>query len=642
MNLRLLAVALCAACIGVSVFAAGESEGGAVAATPAVASLGESPMLAERVSAGDLPPVAERLPENPFVQPVHDQIGRYGGTLRRVYTGRGDLPGFSKLSGAWLLTTSPDGSELVPDLAESFSAGHDGREYTFHLRRGVKWSDGDPWDADDIMWFYDHVVMNKELNPGVPSHWRVGSEPIALTKIDDYTVQFHLPGPSAVFLQNLTLDGRSQAGVPAHYLKAFHADFVDADELAAMVKEAQFDSWVQLFTQKNSEWLNPERPTLRAWKNANPIGDEVVVLERNPYFYKVDPEGNQLPYIDRIEARLVLDRANIPLSAMSGEIDFQLRHVAFSTFPLLMENRDRGGYDVLRWPYSLGSAYAFMPNLNVKDARKNELFNDRRFRVALSHAIDREELNEILFLGVTVPRHATVVPESEFYDPELEQMYASFDPELSRRMLEEIGLVKGADGYFDYPDGSDLAVTVTTIPLETYGKWADMAELVGGYWDELGIKNEVQVIERSLYTERYRAGDLEIAGWAWGRGLAPLIAPKFVFPSDNTFNPAPLWGRWYQTGGAEGAEPPADHPVRRAMEMYGEYTSEPDPAKRLQIGRELIRLSAEEIWSIGTVGVVPDPVVVSRRLGNVPENLLSEHLLSSPNNAGVIQFYFKE
>ena len=607
-----------------------------------LADAGEAPVLAERVAAGELPPVAERLPENPFVQPVQSEIGSYGGTLRRVYTGRGDLPGFSKLSGAWLITTTPDGGTLIPDLAESFTASPDGLEYTFQLRRGVRWSDGDPWDADDILWFYDNVVMNKELNPGVPSHWRVGDEPIELVKIDDHTVSFRLPGPSAVFLQNLTLDGRSQAGVPSHYLEDFHASFVEKEKLDELVAEAQFDSWVQLFTQKNSEWLNPDRPTLRAWKNLHPIGEEVVVLERNPYFYKVDPEGNQLPYIDRIEARLVLDRANIPLSAMSGEIDFQLRHIAFSTFPLLMENRDRGDYDVLRWPYSLGSAYAFMPNLNVKDARKNELFNDRRFRIALSHAIDREEVNEILFLGVTVPRHATVVPESEFYEPDLETMYASYEPETSQRLLEEIGLVKGSDGYYDYADGTDLTVTVTTIPLETYGKWADMAELVGGYWDRIGIKNEVQVIDRSLYTDRYRAGDLEIAGWAWGRGLSPLIAPKFVFPSDDTFNPAPLWGRWYQTGGAEGLEPPADHPVRRAMEMYGQYTSEADADRRAQIGKDLIRLSAEEIWSIGTVGVVPDPVVVSRSLGNVPEQLLSEHLLSSPNNAGVIQFYFKE
>jgi len=607
-----------------------------------LADASEAPMLAERVAAGELPPVAERLPESPFVQPVQSEIGSYGGTLRRVYTGRGDLPGFSKLSGAWLITTTPDGGTLIPDLAESFTASPDGLEYTFQLRRGVKWSDGDPWDADDILWFYDNVVMNKELNPGVPSHWRVGDEPIELIKIDEHTVSFRLPGPSAVFLQNLTLDGRSQAGVPSHYLEGFHASFVEKEKLDELVAEAQFDSWVQLFTQKNSEWLNPDRPTLRAWKNRHPIGEEVVVLERNPYFYKVDPEGNQLPYIDRIEARLVLDRANIPLSAMSGEIDFQLRHIAFSTFPLLMENRDRGDYDVLRWPYSLGSAYAFMPNLNVKDARKNELFNDRRFRIALSHAIDREEVNEILFLGVTVPRHATVVPESEFYESDLETMYASYEPETSQRLLEEIGLVKGSDGYYDYADGTDLTVTVTTIPLETYGKWADMAELVGGYWDRIGIKNEVQVIDRSLYTDRYRAGDLEIAGWAWGRGLSPLIAPKFVFPSDDTFNPAPLWGRWYQTGGAEGLEPPADHPVRRAMEMYGQYTSEADADRRAQIGKDLIRLSAEEIWSIGTVGVVPDPVVVSRKLGNVPEQLLSEHLLSSPNNAGVIQFYFKE
>ena len=283
-----------------------------------------------------------------------------------------------------------------------------------------------------------------------------------------------------------------------------------------------------------------------------------------------------------------------------------------------------------------------MPNLNVADPKLNELFNDQRFRIALSHAMDRDEINEVLFLGVTKPRAATVVPGSPFYTPDLEDMYAEFDTARAAELFEEIGLEKGNDGYYRHKDGSELAVVLTSPPLTTFGSWPDMLELVGEHWDRFGLKNEVQILERGLYTNRYQAGEFEIGGWAWGRGLTPLIAPKFVFPSDTTWNPAPLYGQWYQTGGAQGVEPPEGGPVRQAMEMYGEYLSEPDPDKRLEIGTALIRLSTEQIWSIGTVGEYPNPAIVSQRMRNVPNGMLAEHLLMAPSNGRLEQFFIAE
>jgi peptide/nickel transport system substrate-binding protein len=631
------------------VFASGgqEEQTGEVIAQPEVAAAGEAPMLAEMVAAGDLPPLEERIPANPFVVEPWNEIGTYGGTLRRAYTGAADVPGFQKLSRVGLMEFSPDGSRVVPALAESFEVSDDGLTYTFHLREGVRFSDGQPFTARDLQFGYEDDALNEELNPSMPSLLTVGGEPIEFVLIDDYTFQYVLPRISATFLQDMARDSEwggvpRTYGPPSHYMKQFHADYADADQLAKLVDEGGFDSWVQLYEAKADFTQNPELPTLRAWVLLDRLGSDTVRMVRNPYYWRVDSQGNQLPYIDRIDNRLMLDNESLILSAISGEFDFQLRHLSFGDYPILMENRDRGDYNVIRWPTALGSTYAFMPNLNVADPKLNELFNDQRFRIALSHAMDRDEINEVLFLGVCKPRAATVVPGSPFYEPDLETMYTEFNTERASELFEEIGLQKGSDGYWRHKDGSELSVVLTAIELNSLGPWPDLLEMVGEQWDRFGLKNEVQILERSLYTSRYQSAEFEIGGWAWGRGLTPLISPKFVFPQDTTWNPAPLYGLWYQTGGAQGVEPPEGGPVRRAMELYGQYTTEPDADRRLEIGKELIRLSTEQIWSIGTVGEFPNPAVVSRRMGNVPETLLSEHLLMSPSNARLEQFFIKK
>ncbi len=625
------------------VFASGgQEQEGEVIAQPEVAAAGEAPMLAEMVEAGEIPALDERIPEDPFVVEPWNEIGTYGGTMRRMYNGAADVPGFQKLSRVGLVEFSPDGSQIVPALAESFDLSEDGTVYTFHLREGLRWSDGESFTAADLMWDYENLLLNDEFTPSISSIWKVGGEQIRMEMVDDYTVRYVLPAVSATFLQNMARDTEWGYATPSHYMRQFHPDFADADELQELIDDGGFETWVQLFEARDEFTQNPERPSMRAWLLEDTLGSDTVRMVRNPYYWRVDSEGNQLPYIDRIENRLMLDSESMVLAVISGEVDFQLRHMTFGNYSIFMENRDRGDYDVYRWPTALGSVYSFMPNLNVEDPKLNELFNDQRFRIALSHAMDREEINEVLFLGVCKPRAATVVPGSPFYTPDLEDMYAEFDTDRAAELFEEIGLEKGSDGYYRHKDGSELSVVLTAPPLTTFGSWPDLLELVGEHWDRFGLKNEVQIVERGLYETRYPAGEFEIGGWAWGRGLTPLIAPKFVFPSDTIWNPAPLYGEWYQTGGEQGIEPPEGGPVREAMEMYDEYLAEPDPDKRLEIGTALIRHSTEQIWSIGTVGEYPNPAIVSRRMRNVPDGMLAEHLLMAPNNGRLEQFYIAE
>lgn len=599
----------------------------------------EAPMLKAKVAAGELEPVDERLPENPLVIEPLNEVGQYGGTLRRVYNGMGDTEGMRKLSHVGLVSFSSDGKEIVPSLAEKYEISEDGLTFTFYLRKGIKWSDGDEYNADDIMYWYEHELLNEELNPSLPANMRVAGKPVVVKKIDDYTVQFKLPAVSAVFLKNMAV--YEFRGSASHYMKQFHPDFVDKEELDKLVSEESFDNWTQLYEAKGNQWSNPEKPSLRAWIPVSVLGDTVFKMVRNPYYWRVDTEGNQLPYIDSLVNNLVSDPENITLSIVAGEIDFLSRHVSFGNYPLFMENRDKGDYQVNMWSYSLGSSYALMPNLNHKDPVLREIFQDRRFRIALSHGLDRDEINEILFLGVCKPRAATVVPGCPFYEEDLQDMYAEYDLDKANALLDEMGLERGADGIRLRPDGKPLAVTITTIELTKYGDWPDIIQMAAEDWKKLGIKTEAKVLDRSLYQERYRAAQFDIAGWAWGRGFAPLIAPKFVFPFDDLFNSYPLWGAWYQSGGAEGEEPPADSNARKAQKLYDKYVSEPNPDKRLEIGKELIRLSTESCWAIGTVGEFPLPVIVKNNLENVPEKLLAEHLMATPSNAHPEQFFFK-
>lgn len=620
----------------IAVLAGGAQQGETMPAEQAEVG-NEAPMLAQMVAAGELPPLEKRLPENPYVLNVVDEIGTYGGTLRRGYTGPEDLPGPQKLNRVGFVEFGPDGKTIEPSMVESYTTSEDGLTFTFQLRRGLRWSDGEPFTVDDIAFAYEHVAMNEELSPTAPPRLRVGDEIVEFQVISDHTFRFVLPAPSATFLQNLATEDGWGATTPAHYLKQFHASFADPGDIEAMVRAEDMDTWVQLFEAKADEWQNPEKPSMRAWVLQDRLGGEVARMVRNPYYWRVDPEGNQLPYIDMIENRLFLDTETLILSILSGDIDFQTRHIPWGQYAILMENRDRGNYEVLEWPMSWGSFWAFMPNLNSHDPKLNELFNDRRFRIALSHAIDRDELNEVLFLGAGKPRAATVVPESPFYEPDLEMMYAEYDPAKSEQLFREIGLSRSGDGYWNHKDGSRLSFVVNGVPEQN---WPDILEMTSEMWNRVGLRNEVVLLDRSLNWSRFENAEFDINGWAWGRGFAPLIGPKFVFPSDTALNPAPLWGAWYQSNGETGVEPPEDHPVRTAMELYDRYVVEPNAQRRLEIGKELVRLSTEQIWSIGTVGEIPDPAIRSRRLRNVPDVVLSEHLLMTPSNANVEQFFF--
>lgn len=379
----------------------------------------EAPQLAELVKAGKLPPVAQRLPAEPLVMKPLESTGKYGGTWRRAFIGPGDGENGNRLVASdkplfWDLT----GSKIAPAVARAFEISPDGRTTTLFLRRGMKWSDGAPFTADDFMFWFEDLYSNKDIVPSPIPDMSAGGKPGRMVKVDATTIRFEFDAPHLLFPSMLagdTLIGGGQAArqsgsgtfgayAPAHYLKQFLPKYSSEAEVNRRAREAGFDNWVRMLKVRHNWAINTELPTLGPWKTTRPINSPVWALERNPYFYAVDTAGNQLPYIDTVVMTLADNTEIVNLRAMAGEFDMQERHIDLAKLPVILENRDRGNYDLHLDLAFNGADTALHFNLNLtSDAEIGRLLATADFRRALSLGIDRDQLNETFWLGLATP-----------------------------------------------------------------------------------------------------------------------------------------------------------------------------------------------------------------------------------------------
>ncbi|MFB0535117.1 MAG: ABC transporter substrate-binding protein, partial [Anaerolineae bacterium] len=372
-------------------------------ATPApVSKYNEAPMLADLVKQGKLPPVDERLPQNPCVLAVHDGIGNYGGTMRRAFKGVSDRWGPTKANDHWMVWWDID-LNVQPRLCESWEVNEDGTEWTFHFREGTKWSDGTDFTTDSIVWWHQNEMGNTDLWPSPKPKWTatVAGEKayMDLEAPDKYTVKMKFGAPRTLFIYDLARGGGMESFgeaclTPSHYMKQFHIDFADDPAaLEAAATDAGFESWAAYYHDKNWWYLNPERPTLGPWMPKNPLSEELFIMERNPYYYGVDPENNQLPYIDTIQHRLFETDEVRNLWITNGEIDFFHRQLTMANYTLYKESEASGDYKV--FVPKTASHVALQCNLTTKNERLREFFNDRNVRIAFSLAVNRDEMNEL-------------------------------------------------------------------------------------------------------------------------------------------------------------------------------------------------------------------------------------------------------
>ncbi len=599
----------------------------------------EAPMLAKSVKENQLPPVDKRLPAEPAVVKPVEKTGVYGGIWRRAYTKLSDLVGAQRILYDPLVRWSPD-YQVVPNLAEKWDIDQDGRVFTFHLVKGVRWSDGHPFTADDILFYFEDILFNEELTSTIPD-WLApfGNRP-KVSKIDDYTFRVEFDKPYSLFLEQLACPhGMHLVTKPKHYLQRFHKKYANPDQLAALVKEKKASSWVRLFHQvtefRYALFQEPEYPSICAWITKIPAPAKRFEMVRNPYYWKVDTQGNQLPYIDFLVHDLT-EGQNIVLKAIAGEIDMQGRRLGgMQNSVLLLANAATGQYTLVPKMGTSSVGVLLAPNLNHVDPVMKQILSDRRFRIAMSHAVNRDEINKIVYLGRGKPRQAAPLPQSQFYSESYEKAYLDYKPEKSAALLDEMGLRMGSDGKRIRPDNKPLQIALdVSIDVSTQ---VDAAEIVASNLRNVGIDAEVKSETRDLFRQRIQNAAHDIAIWSGDGGLECLLEPRWYFPYNSESLNAPLYGQWFQSGGQSGLQPPAL--IKEMMETYRQIIATVSPDKQKELFANIIKANEENLWVIGLVYGPEDFYVVAKHFHNVPEKDFDSWIYPNPGPIHPEQFF---
>jgi peptide/nickel transport system substrate-binding protein len=635
----------------------GKLEGPEVITDPAQfpKSFKEAPALGELAKAGKLPPVAERIGQDPLVIKPLREIGKYGGTWRRGFTGPFDTSnGHRAAQNDKLLYFDYTGTKIVPNIARAWEVSPDGKVTTLLLRRGMKWSDGQPFTADDFVFWYEDLYQNKELVPTPLSVMTINGKPIAIRKVDASTVQFVAPEPyyglptvlaSVWGIGHHARYGRFALGgfAPAHYLKQFHPKYTPMEQIDKRVAELKFETWVTLFKNRNDACRNPDLPVVTPWKTTSPINTPTWILERNPYSVWVDTDGNQLPYIDRIRMTLGESLEVINLRAIAGEYDSQARHIDISKLPVLLENQQRGGYRVYLDPSDQGADVGLFCNQSYeKDAEIGKWLARREFRIALSHGIDRQQLNETFVLGLGQTGSAAPGERTPYFPgPEFRGLHTAYDVKQANAMLDKLGLSKrDGEGYRLRTDGGGRLRLALTTYLG-FLPFTKIAEMVVEQWKKIGIRGEVQEMERGLATARLLGNEHQIYfETQWGADNMFGHQPLF-FPAEAQSPLGPLYGTWYSSAGAKGKTPPAR--MRELMDKYRKTFGVPDQERTL-LAKDVWKIALDELWIIPVVSNSPASQgvrVIKTNIGNVPERLWNSAVSDNPHIAHTETWYFK-
>ena len=592
-------------------------------AAAALPPLQESAFWHDEIDSGDLPPVAERLPDTPLVVDLEAkgrQMGTPGGTLRTMVTRSKDIRQMVVYGYARLIGYDAN-YELAPDLLDSFE-NVDNRTFTLHLRPGHKWSDGHPFTSADFAYWWDDVANNPALSPaGPPDFLRVEGELPKVSFPDETTVVFEWNAPNPGFLQTLAQARPPFIFRPAHFLKQYHKKYADPDTLAAAVEEARVKSWAALHNKLDNMYKfdNSALPTLHPWMNATSGKKIRHLFVRNPFYHRIDANGVQLPYIDVVEMEIVAGGL-VAAKANAGETDLQGRGLDFRDISILRKGEaDGGNYRTLLWPTGVASQIAIYPNLNVNDPVWRKVLRDVRVRRALSLGIDRATINRALYFKLAKPGAMTVLPQSPFFDDKLREAWAQYDPEQANRLLDEAGLDKRMrDGIRLLPDGRAMEFVI-----ETAGERQEVEnalQIITDTWREIGVKLVMRPLDRDILRNRVFAGTSMASVWyGWDNGIPqPYTAPDYLAPRQQEFLAWPKWGQYYQTGG-EAGEPPDMEPAKRLMALAHDWEQATSDADRSAAWREMLQIHADQIYGIGILAEAPQPIVVNKRLRNVPE-----------------------
>lgn len=571
----------------------------------------ESPVLKKLVAEGELPPVEKRLPVEPKVEAPLNKIGKYGGAVQRFIFGEADFLAFQKFNSNPIVRWARNpGNGIEPNMAKDWEISADGTEITLYLRKGVKWSDGEPFTVDDVVFFFEDMLTDSEyqgaIGESIPSNWKN----VKIEKLDDYSFKLVFPTPTTTILSDLAK--RDFFWAPKHYLKDSHPKYN---------KNATYDD----LYDKNNEAMYPERPTLLPWDIVEWKSGSYLIAERNPYFWKVDPEGNQLPYIDKVRMLVVQDSEVATLKIINGEIDIQARYIKFNNYTLLKENEEKGNYNVRLLTNGNNGPQIYF-NMDIPEERPviRELIRNRDFRIALSQGINREEINQVLYLGLAKPSIPTQLPGTAYYpgDDAVNQYrhQYQYNPENAKNTLDKLGLHDTDGDGIREKNGKPVEITIETP--SSFSQMIDMLELIKEQWKDIGIKMNVKAIERSLLYSHMGLGFQEQTlydAFVWSSldGSSDLFAKVQAWAdvSHGAYNGVAY--DWYYSDGKT-KRPELDWAVER-IELYKKAISELDYERRKELAQKLSLLNTREVPMISTVST-PILMIVNNDLKNVPGN----------------------
>jgi peptide/nickel transport system substrate-binding protein len=616
--------------------------------------LKEAPELAALVQQGRLPPVAQRVGQDPLViQPVHG-IGKYGGTMNRAFRGRDQSQSRFMAGSAGLLLWDFEWKTIKPNIARSFTVSPDNKTVTVQLRRGMKWSDGAPFTADDIIFWFEDILNNEEIHPGLSTDLTINGKQVQAEKVDETTVRFVAPEPFPILVEVMASPitdmghlrafqlGRGGPYAPKHYLSKFHAKHVGKEAADRLAAEAKQSSWAANVKAKLDYQFNPELPVIFPWVVKTPASDpNVWLLERNPYSIWVDTDGNQLPYIGTVRHNPFESLDVLALKATSGELDFFELQFPIAQLPVLLQNQERGNYKVYLDPHQAGDGIAV--NLAYEeDPVIGELLRNVDFRRALSMAVDRGQLNETFWLGTGTPSSTAPASTNKFYPgDEWRTKWATLDATQANQLLDKIGLTqKDAEGYRLRKDGKRL--TLKFMAFNQILDQAQFAELLKTHWQKIGVDLAIDVVATPLATERTLANTAQLT---FSNVVTdhPYFNTGFQIPGVGPTGQimGVPYGQWLRSGGKQGKEPPAE--IKQAWELYGKLATAATTEERIRIGQDLTKLAVDQVFAIGVVvGDLTFGIRIAKNnMGNVPARFQNTHVLMSPVTAMPQTYYFK-
>ncbi|WP_380058786.1 ABC transporter substrate-binding protein (plasmid) [Falsihalocynthiibacter sp. SS001] len=609
----------------------------------------QSPVLDAAVESGALPPVAERVGAEPRVLEVVDKIGTYGGTHRAALVGGNDRNMLLKFTGyepllAWDREWS---GELIPNVAKSVEASDDAKSFTFVLREGMKWSDGTPFGAQDIAFMVNDVLTDETLYPSAPG-WMLADGKLPTATVESPTrVRIDFAAPNGLFLQNVASPfGTKLVLMSKEYCSKYMPKF--NEEAEALAAAADAADWAEHLTnqcgvgeENIQRWRNPEMPTLNAFMIEEPYvsGATQVTFKRNPYYWKVDAEGNQLPYIDEARFSINADKQTALLAAVAGETTFQQRHIATTdNLPVLAAAQEDAGIVIVPRVQERGSDVSIAFNQTSTDPVKRDFFDDLEFRAALSHGIDRQAIIDSIYLGLGEPSQPGPSETSPYYNERLDKQYLEYDVEKANAMLDELGYDKrDSNGMRLNADGNPITFNVMTV--SALGSFVDLGELVTQYWQELGIDARMQTVDRTRFYEVKNGNEHDVVIWGGGgNGAEGLLDPRYYLPfsSESTFGVD--WVNWFDGNGGE--EPPAN--VKKQRELYDAIKMTSDQAEQTRMFNEILDIAADNFFVMGISTPPKQYAVRAKNLMNVTEGTATSWIYPNPGPTNPEQWFFEQ